>query len=67
MEAKQYTTKQLMDHWRNQRGNKKIPRDKQKQKHDDPRPMGCSKSGSKRETDSDASYLRKQEKFQIKA
>ena len=25
VEAKQYVTKQPMDHWRNQRGNKKIP------------------------------------------
>ena len=46
MEAKQYTTKQPMDHWRNQRGNQIIPRDKWK--HDDPKPMGCSKSNSKR-------------------
>ena len=28
MEAKQYVTKQPMDHWRNQRGNQKIPTDK---------------------------------------
>ena len=28
MEAKQYATKQPMNHWRNQRGNKKIPGDK---------------------------------------
>ena len=38
-----------MNHWRNQRGNKKIPRDKWQWKHDDPKPMGHSKSGSKRE------------------
>ena len=31
--------------WRNH----KIPRDKWQQKHDDPKPMGCSKSSSKRE------------------
>ena len=30
-EAKQYATKQPMDHWRNQRGNQKIPRDKLKE------------------------------------
>ena len=29
------------------RGNKKIPRDKWKWKHNDPKPMGCSKSSSK--------------------
>ena len=47
MEAKQYITKQPRHHWRNQRGNKKIPRDKWQRKHNDP--MGCSKSSSKRE------------------
>ena len=47
MAAKQYTIKQPMDHWRNQRGNQKIPRDKWKS--NDPKPMGCSKSSSKRE------------------
>ena len=49
MEAKQYATKQPMDHWRNQRGNQKIPRDKWKWKHNDPKTMGCSKISSKRE------------------
>ena len=49
MEAKQYVTKKPRDHWRNQRGNQKIPRDKWQWKHDDPKPMGCSKSSSKRE------------------
>ena len=38
-----------MDHWRNQRGNLKIPRDKWQQKHDHPKPMECSKSSSKKE------------------
>ena len=38
-----------MDHWRNQRGNKKIPRDKWKQKHNNPKAIGCSKSSSKSE------------------
>ena len=33
MEAKQYVTKQPMDHWRNQTGNQKIPRDKFPKKH----------------------------------
>ena len=37
MEAKEYATKQPMDHRRNQRGNQKIPRDKWKQKHKDPK------------------------------
>ena len=26
MESKQYVTKQWMDHWKNQRGNKNLPR-----------------------------------------
>ena len=38
-----------MDHWRNQRGNQKLPIDKWKQKHDDPKHMGYSKSSSKKE------------------
>ena len=36
-----------MHHWRNQRGNQKIPRNKWK--YNDPKPMGCNKSSSKRE------------------
>ena len=55
MEAKQYTTKQARDHWRNQRGNKNITRNKWQWKHNDPKPMGCSKSGSKREVYSNTS------------
>ena len=35
-----------MHHWRNQKGNQKIPRDKWKQ--NDPKPMEYSKSSSKR-------------------
>ena len=31
------------------RGNQKIPRSKWQWKHDDPKPMGCSKISSKRE------------------
>ena len=37
-----------MGHWRNQRENQEIPRDKWKQKYDDPKPMGHSKTHSKR-------------------
>ena len=55
MEAKQYVAKQPRDHWRNQRGNQKIPRDKWQQKHDDPKPMGCSKSSSKKQVYSNTS------------
>lgn len=49
VEAKQYITIQLMDPWRNQRGNQKIPRDKWHWRHDNPIPIGCSKSISQRE------------------
>ena len=49
MEAKQYATKYPRDYWRNQRGHKKIPRHKWQWKHEDLKPMGCSKSSSKRE------------------
>ena len=44
MKAKQYAIKQPMDHWRNQRGNQKIPRDKWKWKHNDPKPMDAAKA-----------------------
>ena len=49
MEAKQYVTKQPMDHWRNQRKNWKIPRGKRQWKKNHPKSMGCSKNSSKRE------------------
>ena len=38
-----------IDHWRNQRGNQKIPKDKWQWKYDNPKPMGHRKSSSKRE------------------
>ena len=41
-------TEQQMGHQRNQRRNKKIPRDKWKQKHNMPKSMGCTKRNSKR-------------------
>ena len=37
------------DHWRNQKGNQKIPRKKWQWIHNDPKSMGCSKRSSKRE------------------
>ena len=59
MIAKQCATKQLMDHWRNQRKNKKVSRDEGKRKHNDLKPMGHSKSSSKREVYTIQAYLRK--------
>ena len=55
METKIHTAKQLMDHWRNQRGNLKIPRSKWQQRYNTPKPMGCSKSSSKKEVFSNTS------------
>ena len=55
MEVKQYDTKQPMDHWRNQKGNLEVPRDKWKWIYNDPKLMGCSKSTSKREVYSNIS------------
>ena len=55
MDTKQYATKQPVDHWRNQRGNKTIPRDKWKWKHSYQKPIGHRKSSSKREVYSNTS------------
>ena len=52
MEAKQYATKWPRDHWRNRRVNQKIPRNKWQWKQNNPKPMGWSKSSSKREVES---------------
>ena len=49
MEAKQYATEQQMDHWRIQKENQKIPRDKWKWKHNDQKSLGHSKINFKRE------------------
>ena len=43
VKTKQYPTKQLMDPRRNIKENKNIPRQKWKQKYDNPKPMGCRK------------------------
>ena len=55
MEAKQYATENQWITEKKERGNQKIPRNKWKWKHDDPKPMGCSKSNSKREVYSNTS------------
>ena len=56
-----------MDHWRNwRRNNKKIPRDKWKQKHDDPKPMGhTAKAVLRWKFIAIQDYLMKQENSQI--
>ena len=45
-----------MNHW----GNQKLPIDKRKWKHNQPKPMGHSRSSSKMEVYSNKRYLRKQ-------
>ena len=55
--AKQYATKQLVDHLKKEKKKKKKlkkkkkkkPSDNRKWKHNSPKLMGCSKSSSKRE------------------
>ena len=49
LEAKKFTTKQPINHWRNQRGNRNILRGKWQWRCDNPKPMGHSKSSSQRE------------------
>ena len=48
MEIKQHISKWPTDYWRNQKGNKKVSRNKWQWKHNS-KPMGCSKSSLKRE------------------
>ena len=52
MKIKQHVSKQPTGYCRNQKGNKKISRKKWQWKHDNSKPMGYSKSSSKREVDS---------------
>ena len=53
METKQYATKNPKSHWRNQRGNQKVPWDKWKWKHSIPKSLGCSKRSSTKEVYND--------------
>ena len=55
VETQQHATKQPMDHWRNQRGNLKIPRSKWRQRYNTPNTMGCCKSRPKRKVYSNTS------------
>ena len=48
MEIKQHVSKQPTSYWRNLKGNQKLSRNKWQWKHNS-KPMGCSKSSSKRE------------------
>ena len=57
MEIKQHVSKQPTGYWRNQKGNQKISRNKWQWKHNNSKPVGCSKSSSKREIYSKAILL----------
>ena len=59
METKQHAPKQPMDHWRNQRRNLRMPRSKWQQRHNNPKPMGCSNSSSRKEVYSNTSLPQK--------
>ena len=48
------------------RGNQKIPRNKWQWKHDNPKPMGCSKSSPKREIKSKTILLQETTKISNK-
>ena len=52
MEIKQHISKWPTGYWRNQKGNQKVSRNKWKCKYDNSKPVGCGKSSSKREVDS---------------
>ena len=54
-----------MDHWRNQRGNQKILRDKLQWRYNSPKPMGHSKTTLRGEFIAIKSYLNKEGKAQI--
>ena len=60
----QYATKQPMSHWRSQRGSQKTPRDKWKQKHNDPKPLDAAKIVLRGKFTVLQAYHRKQEKSQ---
>ena len=62
LETQQHATKQPMHHWRNQRGNQKIPRSKWQQRYNTPKPMVCNKSSSKMEVFSNISLPQERRK-----
>ena len=49
MEAEQHTAKWPRNHRRNQKRNKNMHRNEWKWKHNNAKPMGCSKSNNMRE------------------
>ena len=65
MEAKQYTTKKTRDHWRNQRGNQKTPRNKWQWKTTTQNLWDAAKAVLRGKYIAIQSYLKKVEKSQI--
>ena len=64
MVPKQHAPEKPRDHWRNQREiKKKIHIFKWQQKHNDPKPIRCGKSSSKREVYSNSSTPQETRKF----
>ena len=55
MEAKQHASEKPTNHGRNQKGNQNMHRNKLKWKHDNPKPMGFSKSSDKGKVHSNTS------------
>lgn len=66
MKTKQYATIKPMGQWGSQKGNLKIPRDKQQWIHNHTKYMGCSKSSSLREVHSDTGFRQKTRKISSK-
>ena len=64
MEAKQYTTKQPRDHWRNQRGNQKIPRENDNENTTIQNLWDAAKAVLRGKFTEIQSYLKKPEKSQ---
>ena len=62
MEIKQHVSKLPTGFWRNQKGNLKSSRNKWQWEYDNSKPMGCSKSNSKREVYSNAVLPQETEK-----
>ena len=66
METKSHATEKPMGQQWTQRRNQKIPWDKWKLKHNLKKPMGCSKSSSKREVHRDTGLPQETRKFSKK-
>ena len=65
MDAKQHTSEKPPNHRRNQERNQNMHRNKWKWKHNNPKPVGHSKSSARRRFIVIQAYLKKQEKNKI--